>query len=30
MTKLAILDGMTQEEYWETLIREATNDKSAT
>jgi hypothetical protein len=27
MTKLAILDGVTHKEYWETLIRDATNDK---
>jgi hypothetical protein len=27
MTKLAIPDGVTQQEYWETLKRDATNDK---
>jgi hypothetical protein len=27
MTKLAIPDGATQQEYWETLIEEATNNK---
>jgi hypothetical protein len=27
MTKLAIPYGMTQEEFWDTLIRDATNDK---
>jgi hypothetical protein len=27
MTKLAIPDGVTQEEHWEALIRDATNDK---
>jgi hypothetical protein len=27
MTKLAIPDGVTQQEYWESFIRDATNNK---